>query len=96
MKELTEEQYFRKLKKILTKELPKGLRVVYDSHQLRLFVIRDGFGFIDKGTPNTGTSWHGVCSPVNEPDGTQGHVKEAVVGCVDITMEAVIENGGNY
>lgn len=48
MKELTEEQFVRKLKKLLTKEIPKGLRVVYDSHQLRLFVIRDGYNFVDK------------------------------------------------
>ena len=99
MKVLTEEQFLKKLTKLLTKEVPEGLRIVYDTHQLKLFVIRDGFEFIDKDQImakrgkliNEGTAWHGVLACVNEPDGTEGHVKEAVVGYVDVTMEAVIQ-----
>lgn len=91
MKTLTEEQYLKKVKKLLTKELPKGLRLVYDSHHLRLYIIRDGFDFVDKGSPDTGTSWHGVLTPVSEPNGTEGNVVESVVGYVEITMEAVMD-----
>ena len=94
MKKLTEEQYLKKFKKLLTKELPEGLKLVYDSHQLRLFIIRDGFDFIDKGSRNSGTAWHGVLTPVSEPDGTEGNVIESIVGYVDVTMEAVID--GDY
>jgi hypothetical protein len=102
MKQLTEEQFMKKLKKLLTKEIPNGIRVVYDTHQLRLFVIREGFDFVDKDeelrkkgkSRNDGTSWHGVLTPVNEPNGTEGHVEEAVVGYVDVTMEAVMD--GDY
>lgn len=102
MKKLTEEQFMKKLTKLLTKEIPQGLRVIYDSHQLRLFVVSDGYEFVDKDVirakkgiiKNEGTSWHGVLTPVSEPDGTEGHVEEAVVGYIDVTMEAVMD--GDY
>jgi hypothetical protein len=95
-------KFLKKLQKLLTKEIPEGLRVVYDMHQLRLFVIREGYPFVDKWTElhekgkmiDEGTSWHGVLTPLSEPNGKEGHVEEAVVGYVDITMEAVMD--GDY
>lgn len=87
---MTDAQYFKKVERLLVKGLLKGLRFVYDSHEMRLVLIRDGFDFVDKGRKESGTSWHGVLTPVNEPDGTEGHVPEAVVGYIDIPLEAVI------
>lgn len=94
MAKLTEEQFIKKLYKLFTKEMPDNLRAVYDSHQMRLFIIRDGYDFIDKGVRNNGTSWHGVLTPVNEPDGSEGNVADSVAGYLEIPLEAVIES--NY
>lgn len=87
---MKEEQYFKKVERLLTKGLPKGLKFVYDSHEMRLVLIRDGFDFIDKGEKESGTSWHGVLTPVSEPDGTEGNVPDSVVGYVAVPLEAVI------
>ena len=94
MKRLTEDQFIKKLNKLFTKEMPESLRAVYDAHHMRLFIIRKGYDFIDKGIRNEGTSWHGVLTPVSEPNGNEGNVPESVAGYLEITMEAVID--GDY
>lgn len=94
MKQLTEEQFIKKLYKLFNKEMPKNLRAVYDVHQMRLFIIREGFDFIDKNKGPSGTSWHGVLTPVTEPDGTEGNVVDSVAGYLEVSMEAVME--GDY
>lgn len=88
-----QEKFYKKVKTLISKK-PKGVEIVYDSHQLRLFFIRDGFDFIDKERMPTGTSWHGVLTPVNEPNGDEGHEPNSVIGYIDIDMQAVMD--GDY
>lgn len=73
---------------------PLGTRLVYDTHTMKVFLIKDGYDFIDKGVRNEGTSWHGVLTPVSEPNGSEGNVPESVVGGVEIILEAVMD--GEY
>lgn len=94
MSKLTEEQFIKKFNKLFSKEIPQNLRVVYDMHQMRLFIIRKGFDFIDENYSPGGTSWHGVLTPVNESSGKEGNVVESVAGYLEVPLEAVIE--GNY
>lgn len=58
---------------------------------MKLFVIKEGFEFIDKGIRNEGTSWHGVLTPVSEPNGSEGNVPESVVGGISVLLEAVMD-----
>lgn len=84
------EKYFKKLKKMIENP-PTGTRIIYDTHNMKLFVIKDGFEFIDKGIRNEGTSWHGVLTPVSEPNGSEGNVPESVVGGISVLLEAVMD-----
>lgn len=85
------EKYFKKLKKMIENP-PMGTRIIYDMHSMKLFVIKEGFEFIDKGIRNEGTSWHGVLTPVSEPNGSEGNVPESVVGGVTVFLEAVVDD----
>lgn len=83
-----EEKYFKKLTKLI-KNVPEGFKLVYDTHQVKLFLVKEDGEFIEGKLSNGGTSWHGVLTSVSEPTGKEGYTRDSVIGCVDITMEAV-------
>jgi hypothetical protein len=81
--------FYKKLKKLIEEECPEGCRVVYDTGDCYMYVIKEGYEF-NEGKGLGGSSWHGVMSPVNTPSSDVGHEKDAIVGeGIYVGMEAV-------
>tara|TARA_R110000796_G_scaffold21420_1_gene62992 strand:+ start:355 stop:648 length:294 start_codon:yes stop_codon:yes gene_type:complete len=82
--------FFKKLKKLIEEDKPDNCNVVYDMKNCEVYVIKKGFEFNDKSLGTSGTSWHGVLTPVSEPSYDEGHSREAIVGGgIYVPMEAV-------
>jgi hypothetical protein len=89
-KKLTDiEKYQRKLKRLID-NIPEGYMLCYDMGICEVYVVDKKANFIEKPKSNSGTSWHGVLTPVSEPDYDEGFDKDYVIGDgIYIEMAAV-------
>lgn len=72
--------FYKKLAKLIEKELPENCELAYDMGSCELYVIKKGAKFIEKSRGAGGTSWHGVLTPVTEPRSDEGYERKSVIG----------------
>lgn len=90
---MEELKYLKKVTKLIENP-PKGTRWIYDARNCRMFLIFDSMSFVEGKSGHAGTSWHGVLTPVNEPNGNVGNEPDSVIGDIEISLEAVQDGWG--
>ena len=82
--------FYKKLAKLIEKEKPDNVKLCYDMGAMAVFVVKEDAKFIDEADRDSGTSWHGVLTPVNEPPSNVGNEAKSVIGePIFIDLEAV-------
>ena len=82
--------FYKKLKKLIEDVKPENCEIVYDMGSCEIFVIKKGFNFNEGSNSLSGTSWHGVLTPVNEPSNDVGHESKSIIGeGIYVPLEAV-------
>ncbi len=82
--------FYKKLKKLIEEEKPKNCMICFDTGACQIFVVKSSATFYDDSEKESGTSWHGVLTSVNEPKINTGYDKKSVVGeGIDVEMAAV-------